>query len=101
MAAGGSRWEVEPVEADFDLFLGWMNHGLTMDKNPGLGGFRNGMTQLNEKPARRLGCAVKIIRRFPFSHGGSPSYHPFIEGFSIINHPFSGSPILGQYHLLF
>jgi hypothetical protein len=35
-------------------------------------------------------------RGFP-ENGGSPSYHPFIDGFSIINHPASlGYPIYGR-----
>ena len=29
-----------------------------------------------------------------------PLYHPFLDGFSIINQPFWGSPIYGPPHLL-
>ena len=34
------------------------------------------------------------------SHGGTPVYHPLIDGCSIINHPFWGTPILGNHHII-
>jgi hypothetical protein len=31
--------------------------------------------------------------------GGTPSHHPFIDGFSLINNPFWGTPICGNPHI--
>ena len=42
---------------------------------------------------------LQLHGAFP-SHGGTPSYHPFIVGFSIINHPLFGTFILGTPHPL-
>ena len=33
-------------------------------------------------------------------NGGTPSHHPFLDGFSLINHPFSGTPIYGNPHMV-
>ena len=44
------------------------------------------------------GCTVVYIWGFPI-HGGTHSSHPFIHGSSLINHPFEGTPILGNLHI--
>ena len=31
---------------------------------------------------------------------GVPLNHPFIDGVSLINHPFGGSPIYGNSHIV-
>ena len=42
-----------------------------------------------------------MIWRFPIRHLGTPSYHPFISiyGFSLRNHPFWDSSIVGNLHI--
>ena len=32
-------------------------------------------------------------------NGGTPSDHPFLDGFSLTNHPFGGTPIYGNTHV--
>ena len=39
-----------------------------------------------------------LIWRFPGI--GGPPHHPNLMGFSIVNHPFLGTPILGNLHIL-
>ena len=64
----------------------------TLDEDPGIeGGLAMVLSPIIIEVAKKLGASEKS--------GFSPPNHPFLVGFSILNHPFWGTTIFGNTQL--
>ena len=73
-----------------------MDHGYKSHKNPMMGQNSRPLPQ-TVVSNNHLALGSRILTHMELSKiGGTPSHHPFADGFSIRNYPFWGIPMYGN-----